>query len=85
MIDQRTPLRAVSHPALLALNGGTFRIETQTAADGGTCIFLHDPNTGAMVAQLGLTDATNGRTHAHCGIRCNAREQGASYKREGER
>lgn len=82
--NAKQPLRGVSHPALLALDGCTVRIETRTAADGGTCVWLHDPNTGVLLATIGLTD-DGAAVRAHCAIRCTAREQGASYRRKGER
>ena len=83
-MNQKHTLRAVSHPAMLALEGLTVRIEARLAADGGTCLFLLDPNSGTMLAQIGLLD-DGAHVRAHCGIRCSAAEQNASYKRASEK
>lgn len=79
--------RAVSHPALVALNGATLRIEaTQTPEHGETVLLLSDPNSGALVASLTFKDGGRHGAEivAHVGLRCTAREQSASYRRKGE-
>lgn len=78
--------RAVSHPALVALNGATLRIEATGNGHGETCVLLSDPNTGALVASFTFADGGRHGAEivAHVGLRCTAREQSASYRRKGE-
>lgn len=79
--------RAVSHPALVALNGATLRIEaTRNDEHGETVLLLSDPNSGALVASFRFKDGGrhNAENVAHVGLLCGAREQSASYKRKGE-
>lgn len=80
-------LRACSHPAALLLNGQTVKVEVVQVSPSETCVLLSDPNSGVCVASFTMHDSGphDAQIRVHVGIRCSAREQGASYKRKGEK